>query len=65
MPLVLSFFDITKPTCLTTDASKQGVGIILQQKSVDDWILVQAGSWLLSDAELRYATIELELLAVV
>ena len=36
IPPVLSFFDITKPTCLTTDASRQGVGFILQQKSVDD-----------------------------
>ena len=64
-PPVLSFFDITKPTRLTTDASKQGVGFILQQKSVDDWTLVQAGSQFLSDAESRYATIELQLLAVV
>ena len=64
-PPVLSFFDITKPTRLTTDASKQGVGFILQQKPADDWTLVQAGSRFLSDAESRYATIELELLAVV
>ena len=63
MPLVLSFFDITKPKRLTTDASKHGVGLILQQKSVDDWTLVLARSRL--DVESRYTTIELKLLAVV
>ena len=64
-PPVLYFFNITKPTHLTTDTSKQGVGFILQQKSVNDWTLVQPGSRFLSDAESWYATIELELLAVV
>ena len=63
-PPVLSFFDITKPTRLSTDASRQGLGFILQQKISDEWLLVQAGSRFLSDAESRYATIELELLAV-
>ena len=64
-PPALSFFDITKPTRLSTDASRQGLGFVLQQKTSDDWSLVQAGSRFLSDAESRYATIELELLAVV
>ena len=63
-PPVLSFFDITKPTRLCTDASRQGLGFILQQKTSEEWTLVQAGSWFLSDAESRYATIELELLAI-
>ena len=63
-PPVLSFFDITKPTRLSTDASRQGLGFILQQKTSGEWLLVQAGSRFLSDAESRYATIELELLAV-
>ena len=61
----LSFFDLNKPTRLCTDASRQGLGIILQQRSKDGtWTLVQAGSRFLSDAESRYATIELEMLAV-
>ena len=54
MPPVLSFFDITKPTHLTTEFSKQGVGFFLQQTSIDDWTLVQAGSWFLSNVESRY-----------
>ena len=37
---------------------------MLQQKTGDTWALVQAGSRFLSDAESRYAVIELELLAV-
>ena len=48
---VLSFFDISKPTHLSTDASRQGLGFILQQKTSDNWSLVQAGSRFLSDAE--------------
>jgi len=58
-------FDLNKSTRLCTDASRQGLGFILQQKSTDGtWTLVQAGSRFLSDAESRYATIELEMLAV-
>ena len=62
---VLAFFDITKPTRLCTDASRQGLGFVLQQQSTaGKWILVQAGSRFLSGAESRYAIIELKLLAV-
>ena len=60
----LSYFDPTKPTRLCTDASRQGLGFVLQQKHGDDWLLIQAGSRFLSDAESRYAVIELEMLAV-
>ncbi len=60
----LSFFDQSRPTRLCTDASRQGLGFVLQQKSGDNWTLIQAGSRFLSDAESRYAVIELELLAV-
>ena len=60
----LSYFDLTKPTRLSTDASWQGLGYILQQLHGDTWSLVQAGSRFLSDAESHYAIIELELLAV-
>ena len=63
-PSILSFFDINKQTRLCTDASRQGLGFILQQKQGDTWELVQAGSRFLSDTESRYAVIELELLAV-
>lgn len=60
----LSFFDLSRDTRLCTDASRQGLGFVLQQKLEDSWVLVQAGSRFLSDAESRYAVIELELLAV-
>ena len=63
-PPMLSFFDINKPTRLCTDASRQGLGFILQQKTAEKWTLIQAGSCFLSDAETRYAVIELEMLAV-
>ena len=36
---LLSFFDMTKPTRLSTDASRQGLGFILQQKTGDEWNL--------------------------
>ena len=61
----LAYFDLTKQTRLCTDASRQGIGFILQQLSDrGQWTLVQAGSRFLSSAESRYAVIELELLAV-
>ena len=62
---VLAFFDIKKPTRLCTDASRQGIGFVLQQQSTaGQWVLIQAGSRFLSSPESRYAIIELELLAV-
>ena len=60
----LSFFDPNKPTRLCTDASRQGLGFVLQQSSGDRWALIQAGSRYLSDTESCYAIIELELLGV-
>ena len=65
MAPTLSFFDANKPTRLCTDASRHGLGFILQQKTDNDtWALIQAGSRFLADAESRYAVIELELLAI-
>ena len=60
----VSFFDLDKPTHLCTDASRQCLGFVQQQKKGDNWTLTQAGSRFLSDTESRYAVIELELLAV-
>ena len=61
----LAYFDPTKDTYLHTDASMLGLGFLLMQKSNDsDWNLVQAGSRFLTDAESRYAVIELKCLAV-
>ena len=41
-----------------------GLGFVLRHKVDGDWRVVQAGSWFLTDTESRYATIELEMLAV-
>ena len=61
---ILSYFDPGKETRLCTDASRQGLGFVIQQKTGSTWSLIQAGSRFLSDPESRYAIIELELLAV-
>ena len=60
----LAFYDVSRPTRLLTDASRLGLGFVLQQEHHGEWKLVQAGSRFLTDAETRYAVIELELLAV-
>ena len=62
---VLAIFDVTKATRICTDASRQGLEFIMQQQTAEgQWHLIQAGSRCLTDAEARYAVIELELLAV-
>ena len=61
----LSVFDASKATWLCADASRHGLGFILQQKADNDtWALIQAGSHFLTDAESWYAIIELELLPI-
>ena len=60
----LSFFDPHRATRLCTDASRQGLGFVLQQLVEGSSVLVQAGSRFLSDTESHYAVIELEMLAV-
>ena len=62
---ILSFFDTARPTRLCTDASRHGLGFILQQQKLEgNWTLIQAGSRFLTDTESRYAIIKLEMLAV-
>jgi len=61
---VLSYFDASKPTRLSTDASRHGLGFILQQNTAGTWNLIQAGSQFLTDTESRYTVIELEMFAV-
>ena len=41
---VLSFFDIIKPTRLSTDASRQGLGYILRQQHGNNWIPITISS---------------------
>lgn len=66
-PPVLAAFDPDLPTALQTDASRlYGLGYaLLQDHGGGHFRLVQCGSRFLTDTETRYATIELELLAVV
>ena len=63
---ILKNFDPSKETCLQTDASRlNGIGYALLQKHSEKWHLITSGSRFLSETESRYATIELEMLAVV
>ena len=65
-PSVLQFFQPGQALRLETDASAlKGLGYALWQWQDGKWRLIQCGSRYLSDAESRYAIIELELLAVV
>ena len=62
--LVLSYFNVNKPTHLCTDTSHHGLGFILQQNTAGTWSLIQAGSRFLADTESCYAVIELEMLTI-
>ena len=71
-------FDTSKPTCIQTDWSQQGIGFLLMQKhcgcpvdtKIDPkccksgWKLTYAGSRFTTDAETRYSPTEGEALAV-
>ncbi|XP_064116655.1 uncharacterized protein K02A2.6-like [Macrobrachium nipponense] len=65
-PPVLAPFNPASPVVLQTDASRlYGLGYaLLQDNGRGQMHLVQCGSRFLTDTETRYATIELELLAV-
>jgi transposase InsO family protein len=62
----VKYFDPKLPTVLLTDASRlYGLGFALVQVEADGkYRLIRAGSTSLSPAESRYATVELELLAI-
>ncbi len=61
----LTYYNPKNQTQLKVDASRIGLGFVLKQFSNGMWNTVQAGSRFLSEAETRYAMIELELLAIV
>ena len=61
---ILAFYDQSRPTRLTTDACRHGLGFVLQQEHQGSWHIVQAGSRFLTDTETRYAVMELEMLSV-
>ena len=62
---VLAQFELGRPTTVTTDASRSGLGATLSQVQPDgSRRLVAAASRSLTGAESRYACIELECLAI-
>ncbi len=50
---------------VTCDASREGLGAVLEQNFNGDWRLIAYSSRFLNECEQRYSTNELELLAVV
>ena len=72
----VSTFDVSKPTCIQTDWSQQGIGFLLLQKYCkcpepltpacckEGWKLTFAGSRFTTEAESRYSPTEGEALAV-
>ncbi|XP_068233432.1 uncharacterized protein [Palaemon carinicauda] len=64
-PPILAHFDASLPTMLQTDTSKlHGMGFVFLQQHGEAWKFIQCGSRFLTDAETRYAVIEVEMAAV-
>ena len=62
---VLAFADYTKDFLLETDASKEGLGVVLFQKQEDRWFyLVAYGSQALTTHKKNYHSMKLEFLAL-
>ena len=63
---ILSFADYTKDFLLKTDASKEGLGVVLWQKQADEqYYLVAYGSWALTAHEKNYHSTNLKFLALI
>ena len=61
----LRHFDIHCDTRIVCDASHNGLGMVLEQLNSDDWRPISFASRHLNDAEKKYSTNQLEMLAVV
>ena len=61
----LRHFDIHRDTRIVCDASHNGLGAVLEQLNSDGWRPISFASRYLSEAEKKYSTNELEVLAVV
>ena len=61
---VLQFYDPTLPIKLSSDASRKGLGAILQQKHGSQWLAVAYTAGSLNKAETRYTTIALKTLGI-
>ncbi|QQP58215.1 Uncharacterized protein FKW44_003459 [Caligus rogercresseyi] len=66
-PPILTTFNPKRKTMVQTDASRlNGLGyILLQEDEQGTWKLIECGSRFITEAEERYAIVELELLAAV
>lgn len=62
---VLTLFDHSKGTNISTDSSKDGLGAVLLQMNGDQWQPVACASRSMTETEQRYAEIEKEALALV
>ncbi|KAI3354718.1 hypothetical protein L3Q82_004511 [Scortum barcoo] len=62
---MLTFFDPSKKTKISTDSSKNGIGAVLLQSDKEDWRPVAYASRTMTTAECRYAQIEKECLGLV
>lgn len=62
---ILQYPDFTRPFIITTDASGYALGAVLSQGDIGKDLPISYASRLLNGAELNYATIEKELLAIV
>ena len=61
----LKHFDVHKDMRIVCDASHNGLGAVLEQLGTDGWRPTSFASRYLNDAEKRYSTNALEMLAVV
>ena len=62
---VLTIYDSTKPIRISSDASGEGLGAVLEQQEGLDWRPVAYASRSLTSTEKRYAQIEKECLSIV
>jgi hypothetical protein len=63
--LILQCPDFTKGLILTTDASSEGIGVVLSQVEIGKYLPISYASRNVNNADRNYSTSEKELLAIV